>query len=167
MKTIYLLRHAKSSWADADLADHDRPLKPRGQRDAPAMAAHVAAHHAAPETVFCSDSVRTAHTLAHFTEVWSLKEGNTVLDAAFYLAPAKLLRKRIEALSNDINSLMIVGHNPGITDLFNELVTRDAYISKLRTCGFAALRFDISKWSNLSKGSAKVTGRYTPKELSR
>lgn len=165
MKTLYLLRHGKSSWSDDSLADRERPLKERGHTDAALVAAHISSRHSAPEVVCSSDAVRTLETLPPFLEAWNLKKKQVSVHSELYLASQKNLVHFIKDQNDKNSALLLVGHNPGLTDLYNALVRKKDYIKNLSTCGFAALRLDIRSWKHINSTTANVHGVYQPKEL--
>jgi phosphohistidine phosphatase len=108
---LYLLRHAKSSWEFFDLPDHDRPLAPRGKRAAKAMARHLREQGIVPELVLCSTATRARETL----ERVGLGDGNVAFESGLYGASAATLLRRLDDV--DAESVMLVGHNPGLHDL--------------------------------------------------
>lgn len=130
MKQLVLVRHAKSDWSDPSLADHDRPLNVRGTRNAPMMARRFAEAGHGVDVILSSTAVR-AHRTA---EVFSAELGlDVVLDGALYLAPAEELLRA--ALKTGAESVMVVAHHPGITDLARRL--SDGAISHMPTCAVA------------------------------
>lgn len=165
MKTIFLLRHAKSCWADDTLKDHDRPLKKRGKSDALAMAAHVASHHSRPENVLCSNAQRTQETLTYFQDSWNLKKKSIEIDSGLYLATEKELLKILSTLPKECSSVLVLGHNPGMTDLINTLVPSKDYLSNLPTCGFVELRVDTDDWGDVKTSGAELKQFHRPKDL--
>jgi phosphohistidine phosphatase len=122
MKRLYLLRHAKSSWEDESLADHDRPLSARGRRAADAIGRYLREHDIEPELVLCSSSARTRETLARIG-----LSGD--IDRDLYGASAGELLTRVRALPASLGSVLVIGHNPGMHDLALALTgePRDKY----------------------------------------
>jgi len=110
MKRLYLLRHAKSSWDDPELADHERPLSARGRRAADAIGDHMREHGIQPQLVLCSSSARTRETLARIG-----LSGEVERD--LYGASASELLARVRELSPRLESVLLIGHNPGMHDL--------------------------------------------------
>src|SRR5262245_5412800 len=110
MKRLYLLRHAKSSWDDESLADHDRPLSARGRRAADAIGTYLREHGIEPELILCSSSTRTRETLARIG-----LDGEIERD--LYGASASELLARVSELPPSLGSVMLIGHNPGMHDL--------------------------------------------------
>ena len=168
-KTLYLVRHAKSSW-DEPLDDHDRPLAPRGRRAALAMAEHMSAEGLVPDQVLCSAAVRARQTWERMAPIL----GETIpvdYDDALYLAgPAELLA-RIRATDGYPGSLLLVGHNPGLEELADGLASRgnDALRDRLRqkypTGALAVLEIPGDDWSAAAPGAATLARFVRPKDL--
>ena len=121
MKTLYLIRHAKSSWS-FDLSDHDRPLGKRGRKDVIKMGKHLASQQPAPEVLISSTASRAFYTALHFCDQYGLDEGNIRLDKNLYHAGAGEI---LEIVKNSPNCdrLAIFGHNPGFTSASMHLPT--------------------------------------------
>jgi phosphohistidine phosphatase len=116
MRTLYLLRHAKSSWAEPALPDWNRPLAPGGRRDAKRIAKHLVQLKIQPELVFCSSAERTRETLELVRT--ALGPTSTVtLDDELYGASAEQLLERIRLVPEETGSVLMIGHNPGLQDL--------------------------------------------------
>lgn len=169
MKRLYLLRHAKSSWDDPTLADHDRPLAPRGRRAARAMAEHLRRGGIAPELVLCSGSKRTRQTLTAITP--GLWEGADVeIRSDLYAASAAALLEVLCQLPDRVRSVMLIGHNPGLQDLALSLARGGPELARLRskfpTAALATFELEGS-WRELAPASAELVSFVKPKELSR
>src|SRR5690606_28419591 len=113
MKRLTLVRHAKSSWADPALPDNERPLSGRGERDAPAMAARLAARGERPDAILTSHARRAAMTARAFAERLGLSEETVRVDRRLYLAPADLILDVLRAQDDRVSHVLAVGHNPG------------------------------------------------------
>ena len=168
MHTLYLLRHAKSSWADPTLPDHERPLEPRGRRDAQRIAKHLARHGIEPQLVLCSPAKRTRSTLELLRP--ALGATSTVrLDAALYAASADKLLERIRNVPERVDSVMLIGHNPGLQQLALDLASTGAELQQLEakfpTAALATLTLANTTWSQLSKGEALLAAYVVPKQL--
>ncbi len=163
MKRLFLLRHAKSSWDDAGLPDHDRPLAPRGRRAAKLIAGHLAREGIEPELVLCSSSVRTRQTLERIG-----LNAPVEIEDALYAAPASELLARLRAVGSRVDSVMLIGHNPGIQDLALRLAGRgpdlDTMRRKFPTAALATLEFD-GAWSDLAPATAELVAFVKPKQL--
>lgn len=145
MKTLTLLRHAKSSWKDASLQDRERPLNGRGQRDAPIMAQHINEAGIRPSLILSSPAVRawtTAKTIAH--EIGYPAEFLQQEDRLYHASIRSLL-KVISEQDSGFNNLMIVGHNPGLTDFANYLTPK--ITDNIPTCAFVSFEIDREDWN--------------------
>lgn len=166
MKTLYLLRHAKASWKKEDVSDRERPLKKKGRLQADAMSDHLASLLPPPQAVLCSPSVRTRETLSYFLELWSVAEQAITFPDALYLAERDALEAEIQKLSDKTDIAMVVGHNPGLTDVVQNWNTSDAsYVKSIRTCGFIQLDFQTDSWSGLSETTGQLKLDLRPKQL--
>jgi phosphohistidine phosphatase len=169
MKRLYLLRHAKSSWDDPALADHDRPLAPRGRRAATAMAEHFRRKGVGPELVLCSTSRRTRQTLKRIAPGLG-KNAEVAIQPELYAASAADLLKVLHEVPDEVESVMLIGHNPAIQDLALSLARSGPEIARVRskfpTAALATLKLDGS-WRELTPGSAELVSLVKPKELSR
>ncbi len=149
MLRLLLLRHAKSQWGSPDLADADRPLNERGERDAPEMGRRLAAAGLVPARVLCSPAVRAETTARLVLAQMAPAQPELVLEKGIYDAsPARLL-DILTAQPDAVTPLMLVGHNPGLTELANRL-GRDLHIDNIPTCGVVCLDFEIESWRQLT-----------------
>jgi phosphohistidine phosphatase len=168
MHTLYLLRHAKSSWADPSLADHERPLAPRGRRDAKRIAAHLVQFEIEPELVLCSTAVRTRDTLALVRPALG-PTTRVELEAKLYAASSDELLDCIRALTDAVASAMLIGHNPGLQQLALDLAStgaeRERLEAKFPTAALATLELASTTWSRLSEAGAELTSYVVPKQL--
>jgi phosphohistidine phosphatase len=175
MPTLYLLRHAKSSWETPTLHDHDRPLAPRGIRACGAIAAHLREQRIAPDLVLCSTAVRARRTLEGVLEGFAMPP-SVEYEAAIYDASADrlidLLRRlpTVSAAGEGPESVMLIGHQPGLGDLALTLAASGDRLAELEakfpTAALATLELDRS-WSDLAPGCARLTAFVKPKELAR
>jgi phosphohistidine phosphatase len=163
-KRLYVLRHAKSSWDDPGLDDHDRPLAPRGRRAVAALAEHLKANSIEPELVLCSTSRRTRETLAGIDA-----PGRHLIEPGLYSATTHELLARLRHVPEDVESVMVIGHNPTMQTLVLSLASGRELSdvqAKFPTGALATLTFE-SCWSELSPGCARLTAFVRPKELAR
>ncbi len=169
MKQLYLLRHAKSSWDDPTLADHDRPLAPRGRRAAKVMAEHLRREGIAPALVLCSPSRRTRQTLKRIAPALG-ENADVQIEPELYAASAPVLLEVLHEVPDEVESVMLIGHNPGIQDLALSLARGGSEIARVRrkfpTAALATLELNES-WRELAPGSAELVSLAKPKELSR
>ena len=169
MKTLYLLRHFKSSWKDSSLEDFDRPLAKRGRRAAEAMAGYVARNGIGPAQILCSPSQRTRETLERMQESFG-GAVPTRFEKGIYLADASTLLSRLRRLG-DIASVMIIGHNPGMEDLALALIgsgeetARTRLASKFPTGALAVLSAEVEAWRELNAGCARLETFVCPRDL--
>jgi phosphohistidine phosphatase len=121
---LVLVRHAKSSWDDPNLADHDRPLAPRGEKALGRMRQHLEELGIRPDLVLCSSARRTKATLRGIEKAFGHPAIVEVEDR-LYAADARELLARLRLIGDDVGTVLVVGHNPGIADLIDLLVARD------------------------------------------
>lgn len=164
MKTLHLLRHAKSSWAEAGLADHDRDLNDRGRRDAPRMGRALALR-LAPQTLHVSSALRAQRTLDGLCDGWpALTDCTHVTAPALYTFDWQDVFAWLQAQTTEAESLFLIGHNPALTELCNQLVARRA-IDNLPTAGYLRLAVDIGRWRELREGSGSLEDYLFPRDL--
>jgi phosphohistidine phosphatase len=162
MKTLLLLRHAKSDWSDSQLSDHDRPLNARGQRDAPRMGCLVRDHDLVPDLIVSSTAVRAATTARCVAENCAYP-GEVMLEPELYAAPPQEYLNCLQQISDDYTVVMVVGHNPGLEDLL-EVVTGS--YQKMPTAALAHITFDILHWCDIGNGaSGQLISFWRPKDL--
>jgi len=170
MKRLILLRHAKSSWEDSRREDFDRPLAPRGQRAATAMARYLADEGLAPDLVLCSASRRTVDTWKRLARAL----GGTVavrIEPDLYLAEAHALLDRVRAAPAEASSVLLIAHNPGMHALARFLVGKgddDALArlaAKFPTAALAVIDFDGAQWAGLGRHKGRLERFVTPKDL--
>ena len=161
MKTLLILRHAKSSWDDSALDDHERPLNSRGKKDAPRIARLARDEGLAPELILSSDAVR-AHLTAE--AVADATGGQLLLDPRLYhAAVADILSLVPTVVRNDAGTVMIVGHNPGLEELVAQLTGE---WEPLPTAALARIDLPITGWSELNSATrGTLIGVWRPKEL--
>ncbi len=170
MKRLYLLRHAKSDWADPDRIDADRPLSPRGRRAAPTLGRYMRREGLVPGLVLASTARRTEETWDLLSE--TLKSDVPVESShKLYLAsPARLL-KTIRGVDDKVGSVVIVGHNPGIQALALELAgsgdesARARLASKYPTGGLAVFDFAVDHWADVAAGGGELERFVVPRDL--
>jgi len=162
MKTLLVLRHAKSSWSDSALDDHERPLNTRGRRDAPRMGELVREYGLLPDVVLSSDAVRARLTAEAVTEA-SGYAGEILLDPRLYLArPADILSV-LPTVGESAGTVMIVGHNPGLEQLLEQL-TGERH--DMPTAALAQISLPIDQWRQLKRSTrGTLVGLWRPKEL--
>jgi|GEM_PF-89736 len=162
MKTLLLMRHAKSSWKHPELADHERPLAKNGLRDAHRMGELIERQELIPQRVFSSSAVRATKTASIFCKMCGCGE-NIVVEDSLYLAEADTLIDTLKALPDDLERVLLVGHNPGLEALLQILCAR---VESLPTAVIAYITLPIKQWSELSvKTEGELVEIWRPKEL--
>ena len=171
MKTILLLRHAKSAWGHPGLPDHERPLNHRGERAAEAMAAHIVRRSPRPDLILCSTAVRTRQTLAPLVHLLATPAPPISLENSLYLASEPALLARLQAVADDVHSVLLIGHNEGIAELAETLAGRGAPIAlatlraKYPTGALATLRVADGPWQDLAPGAGELVSFVRPRDL--
>ncbi len=163
MKTLLVLRHAKSDRSDDTLRDHDRPLAPRGEADAPRMGIALALLDAIPDAVLTSTAVRARET-AHRVAAAMGYDGKIVEQPNLYAASADTLLGHLRD-GDDAATVLLVGHNPGLEELIGVLtggVDAEAIV-RLPTAGLACLALDIEEWSQVRERSGLLQWFLTPR----
>jgi len=167
MRRVFLLRHAKSSWVDSGLADHDRPLAPRGRRATKLLREHLRHESVAPAVVLCSSARRARETLEGIAPALA-EEVPFRIERELYASSAQQLLERLRTLDDEAESVMLIGHNPGLERLALSLSGSGEPLAAMRrkypTGALATLEF-AGSWSELAAGSAELTGFVTPKGL--
>ncbi len=161
MKTLYLVRHAKSSWKQPELTDYERPLNNRGINDAPLMGKILSGKGITPDLIISSPAKRAAVTAKIISSAIGYPEKNIEFNNNIYDATGGELLKIISQTDNNYNSIMIFAHNPGLTILQNNL--SDRFIDNIPTCGVVALQLGNS-WNKAEINSAKFIFFEYPKK---
>ncbi|MDX5348907.1 MAG: histidine phosphatase family protein [Hymenobacteraceae bacterium] len=149
MKTLYLLRHAKSSWKFDELSDHDRPLNKRGRNDAALMGEELASRDANPDLILSSPAVRAITTATLVAKELDYDVDKIEVDERIYRAEKHELVELLQSMPDYVQSLMLVGHNDAITDLANSLSPEQ--VASIPTSGVVCLTFNSDSWLNISK----------------
>lgn len=161
MKTLILLRHAKSDWADPELTDHDRPLAARGRDAAPRMGAWLKAHGSVPDLVLCSTATRARQTLALALAALGA-EPETRFDRGLYLAGGAGVLARLRQAPDAAATVMVVGHNPDLEQLSRRLATTgdraalDRLAEKYPTAGLAVIELPAGRWAEAGPGGRLI-----------
>ncbi len=172
MKTILLLRHAKSAWGQPGLDDHDRPLNKRGERAAEAMAEHIVHNAPRPDLILCSTAVRTRQTLAPLIHRLVPPAPPIALEKGLYLATEGELLVRLRAVGEDVHTVLLIGHNEGIGELASALAgDGDPALlallqEKFPTGTLATLQLDEAPWRDLAPGAAELMAFVRPRDIS-
>ena len=169
MKTLVLLRHAKSAWDNADLPDIDRPLSPRGQKAAPAMGERLkkAGYH--PDLVLCSTAKRARETLDLIAGSLPKKVKVQHLKELYMAVPREMLNVVVK-VADGAETVMLIGHNPGIGSLAGWLAGEgdSEALSKIRrkfpTAAAAVITFDVARWSDVAGEGGVLTAFMRPRD---
>jgi len=155
MKKIFLMRHAKSSWKDSNVPDHDRPLKKKGEKDAKAMGKAFKNKKLSPDVILCSSAERAKQTAALFKEAISY-DGKIDFNDKLYMAEVNDLITAIKNVPPKTKSVMVIGHNPGLEALLQTLTGK---VETLPTSSIAYISVPIDEWSALNTEIGRASCR--------
>lgn len=171
MLKLAILRHAKSSWAEAGQVDFDRPLAQRGLAAAPAMGRHMREIGLHPDLVLCSPAARTRETAALTLAALGNKQPPIQFDAAIYEATAEALMARLRLIPSGVTTVLLIGHNPGLQDLVLALARRPLAKAhadlevKLPTAALVVLESTASAWTSLALARNRIAHVMAPRRL--
>jgi phosphohistidine phosphatase len=154
MKILYLIRHAKSSWDDQDQTDFERPLNKRGEHDAPLMADILNKKKVEPDLIISSPAKRAFSTALIFAEKLDYNLNSVKTDDRIYEVGMRELMTLVREIDDRNKTVMIFGHNPGLTSFTNLL--GDKFIPGMPTCSIVGLEFDVTKWAQVERHSGKI-----------
>ncbi len=160
MKKLLLIRHAKSSWADDELDDHERPLNARGERDSFTMARYLADADEGLDVIFTSTANRAldfAHVISEFTDV------TLVPDLSFYTFDEDELMEIIRSLPEDATRVAVVAHNPAIHRVVERL--SESELEKMPTAAVASFECHVDEWRDINESNCELISLATPKRL--
>lgn len=163
MRTLCLVRHAKSSWDNPALRDAQRPLNERGLRDAPRMAKTLAATGLQPDLLVSSPAKRAWTTAVFFAQAFGLAETDIVPNSDIYEAAPIALLRIISALPDTAQTILLFGHNPTFTEVANLFSAEP--IDNVPTCGIVQLESAAPTWAAIYEGNTQVHSLYFPKNL--
>lgn len=153
MKTLILVRHAKSSWDEAGLSDSERPLNERGKKDAPEMARRLRKRNLSIDLLLSSPAERAFRTARFFAKVFDVKKDEIRVDNALYGALSSQFEEVIGGLKDKYGTVVVFSHNPGITDYANTLT--NVRTDNVPTCGVFAVQADVESWKEFAKAEKK------------
>lgn len=163
MKTLLLIRHAKSSWKDETLTDKERPLNSRGKIDAPLMGEVLLRKQIEPDLILCSTAKRAYKTAKKiFVETLEYKKSDIHLTDDLYFTGVPFHMRIINTLANVKNTVAIVGHNPDLSNLTDYLANEP--VEEMPTTGIYCLDFDVEKWEDIKRHTGKVRFFEYPKK---
>jgi phosphohistidine phosphatase len=160
VKTLLIVRHAKSDWGHTGLADHDRPLNDRGRRDAPRLGRRVAERGAVPEVIRSSTALRARTTASLLAAELGLEASEVELDESMYATSVAHLIEVIEALDDAARTVMLVGHNPEFSALVTRLTGDDV---ELPTCTVAEVRLRAERWADAAGAAGELVRVDSPR----
>jgi phosphohistidine phosphatase len=163
MKKIFIVRHAKSSWDYPDLSDIDRPLNKRGKKNAPEMGKRLAAKGLNPDKLITSPAKRAAATAKIIARELGYPLDKIEKNDDLYHGTVEDIKNVIRSVDDNVETLMIFGHNPDLTTLTNRLSGSEIY--NIPTCGVAEIEFDISAWKELEYKGGSLSSFDYPKRL--
>jgi phosphohistidine phosphatase len=163
LKTLHLLRHAKSDWDDPDLPDDRRPLNGRGRRDAKALARHLERHPIELDAVFSSTALRARKTLDAIAP--SLGGARQEEVAGLYAAGVEDLVAFVRGLGAELEAVMLIGHNPGFEELARTLLPPGKAPASFPTCTLATMTFQTARWSAAGPGKGRLAAFLTPADF--
>jgi phosphohistidine phosphatase len=171
MKTLGLFRHAKSDWHDRRLRDFDRPLNDRGRKGAALMGKHIISHGIRWQRIISSPAVRAAETIELAGEA-AERTFPINWDRRIYLASSATLLDLLREADDAADSILMIGHNPGLEDVIFDLVPddgssplRDLVEEKFPTATYAVLEMDIDRWADIKDGTARLVHMMRPRDL--
>jgi len=162
MKTLYLVRHAKSDWSHAQQTDFERGLSNRGVKDLDLISNLISSLIQVPDCLLSSPANRAFTTAKVFAEKFGLSDSDVLIEDGLYANSTKFIIKTLADTNDKFQSLMIFGHNPDITSLASYF--SGTYFENVPTTGVVALEFDCSSWKNIEDKNAKVLFFEYPKK---
>ena len=159
MKKLFLIRHAKSSWKNLDLDDFDRPLNKRGRFDAPLMADILYFNTEKVDAIISSPAIRAKSTAQIIADRFNT---NIFFKDEIYHASTLVLQTLIKNFNTNLDTIFLVGHNPGLNFFADEFVN---LYTNIPTCGVVAIGFDCDSWKNISKECSKLLFFEYPKKF--
>jgi phosphohistidine phosphatase len=154
MKMLYIIRHAKSSWDSPLLGDFDRPLNERGERDAPRMGKRLKEKNVVPDLMLSSPAKRALTTCENIADILGYPQDKIKANDDLYHAGEDTILKIIQSCNDKHDTILVFGHNPGLTDFANLLT--DAAINNVPTCGIVACKFEIDSWKKVAAGTGEM-----------
>ena len=161
MKNLIIVRHCKSSWKDPSLSDFDRPLNKRGNIDGELMSNYLREKEKKIDKLILSTSIRTRLTSKYFIEKIHFNS-ISYLDELYHASYSDIINI-ISKVENNFNNIMVIGHNPGLTELINHF--SDMRIYNIPTSGIIKVEFKEDKWSKITENKGKIVYKKFPKEL--
>ena len=161
MKVIYLIRHAKSDWSNAGVSDYDRTLNKRGQNDVALMGEKLNELNPSINLIIASPAQRAFETVKYISKKIKYNFDNVDFNKSIYNSSSHNLNEIINSLNDNINTIALVAHNPGLTNLSNYLTNN--YIDNIATCGIVKIELEINCWNEIIEGIGTKTFYIYPK----
>jgi phosphohistidine phosphatase len=162
-RTLFIIRHAKSSWDIDDISDIDRPLKLKGIRDAYDMARRIKINHDIPGLIISSPAIRSLHTADIFARVIEIKHSHFKIDERLYGSGIGVIKKILSEQDGSLKNIMIFGHNPDFSELVSVLSGND--FIEMPTCGVFRITFNAPDWKSISSENATSSQLDYPKNI--
>lgn len=147
MKTIYIIRHAKSSWSISGQSDFERPLNDRGHKDAPVMAKRMLDKNLKIDAFISSPALRARQTCEHFCKAYNVNKNDIVFIDSLYHASPSTISNIVAQIDDQFKHVAIFTHNPGVTEYAENLI-EDVYIDNMPTCGIFSVAAKTDKWND-------------------
>lgn len=160
MKTLFLMRHAKSSWENRDLSDFERPLNERGERDAPQMGKVIGGKKFPIELIISSPAERAKQTARLVKEAAQIG-GEIIFDDKIYEASPHALLRIVSEIDDARSAVMLIGHNPGFENLIKFLTGE---IAPMPTAALAVIKLNVERWSEIRERCGSLQTKITPKD---
>lgn len=160
IKTVYLIRHAKSSWSEVGLSDFDRTLNDRGNLDAVTMGKRLKAKNILPDYILSSSSKRTKKTAKKITKEIGINYNEVDFNEAIYHASYEVLMHHLTNINDKHQTVFLIGHNPGISNFCDYLTHQALYFP---TCGIAKITFEVDSWQEITSNSGTLAWFDYPK----
>ncbi len=156
MKTLFIIRHAKSSWDASNIDDFERPLNDRGKRDAPRMGKRLKEKDIQPTLLLSSPAKRALSTAKRIAKVLKYPKDDIKTDRRLYHADEETMLNVVRELKDKQDVVIIFSHNPGLTEFVNSLMDGELDIDNVPTCGVVAFQFNFDSWKDLDWGKGKL-----------
>jgi phosphohistidine phosphatase len=156
VKTLFIIRHAKSSWDASNVDDFERPLNERGKRDAPRMGKRLKEKEIHADQMISSPAKRAFSTAKKIAEVLKYPKNEIKTDRRLYHADEETILTVVRELKDNRKTVMIFGHNPGLTEFVNSLMDGQQDIDNIPTCGVVAFQFNTESWTDVNWGKGKM-----------
>ena len=163
MKTLIILRHGKSSWDDHRLRDFDRPLKNKGRRRTQLIADYLKQHDVVPQIIVSSPAVRAIDTARIAANGLGYNQSEIIQNESLYFVSTEKYFEAVYATPDNVQTMMIVGHNPMITDFCNTFIEHP--VDNIPTSGLCVVSFDAQQWQDIHKAKHQLLHLVFPKKL--